>query len=86
MRKPRILTCWSIAAEELEVAVRPLPRQVAGAVEALAPAAAPKGSGTKRSAVSSGPPQVAARQARAAEAELPGDPDRQRLARARSST
>ena len=42
-------------AQELDRAVRPAARQVAGAVEPRA--GLPKGSGTKRSAVSSGRPR-----------------------------
>ena len=37
MRKPRTLTWWSSAAEELQLAVRPAARQVAGAVEPRRP-------------------------------------------------
>ena len=67
MRKPRSFTWWSSAAEELDHAVRPAARQVARAVEPRRPAPA-NGSGTNRSAVSSGPPEVAARQPDAADA------------------
>ena len=71
------------AAEELERAVRPPAREVAGAVERALPASPPNGSGTKRSAVSSGPAEVAAREAVAADVELARHADRHRLRRRR---
>ena len=56
------------AAEELERAVGPPAREVAGAVQPLP--GAPNGSATKRSAVRPGRSQIAARQAAAADVEL----------------
>ena len=69
------------AAEVLELAVRQPPGEVAGAVEA-APVGR-TGSGTKRSAVSSGRLEVAARDAGAADVDLAGDADRAPAAAAR---
>ena len=84
MRKPRIFTWWSSAAEELERRRRREPaRQVARPVEPRARLARRSGSATKRSAVSSGPAQVAARDADAADVELAGHADRHGLAGAR---
>ena len=81
MRKPRTFTWWSVRPRNSSCAVRQRQRARSPVRYSRAPGSPPNGSGTKRSAVSSGRSQVAARDARAADAQLARHADRHRLAR-----